>query len=328
MNNVLATIQIYAVMAVIALVTVGCASIALLSSVGESSQLYFLLLVLLMFALLAPLVSMLHRPGFHSGAAVLSALFLAIIALLSLAVFEWIDGSSKFWNSFMILLATGIPAGVALLFRTKPWGFVFALCATVNAALSAALAMASIWLMDGSEHQDRVLSIAVMLLVYGSAGAIMLINVGNQDRRYFRWVGLAAALAAIGLTAYSLWNKQDWNDSLNFFARLCGLLTFTLALVNMILMTRRARLGGILKWIAIALACITGLSAMLLTFSDYCNSHLHELAWWMVLGFESKWFYRALDASLLLTIGSILCMIAARELLRLKPPASFPEGIS
>ncbi len=300
----------------IAVVSVGGAGIALLSDRDTyESQDYFLLLVLLMLAVLAPLVNILHRPAFRAGGVVLCVFFLSILALLLLSIVGWLS-SDKVFGTLEIVLFIGIPAGVALLVRQKKWAPAFTWTLTTIATVSGVAALLGIWLPGGSVA-SKLIYCSFVLLIYGGSGSILLINVGRGDKRYFRWPAIAVAMVAVVLGVMGQAKSDDWNDPLAFWARVFGLFAMTLAFINMILMTQRTGLVRLFQRSTIIAATLTGMSALLFTVADH---YVHDSG-----SPVHQWAARCLDATLYLTVGGTLCLLTARELLRVKcAPTSLP----
>jgi len=316
---------LWVVMAMVVLTTLACAAMVLLGR-SETELYYFYAFTLLSLALLAPIVVTLHRAPFRAGGVVVCAIFLffwagMVAAMMHPTFLEYF--SSTIMESVYIVFLMGLPAGVGLMCVGRPWGKWFAWTLAAVTALCLPVCLVGVWggQYAGGEYFGKLTMSGGFCFCYLASGSPLLVNVGRHDRRYFRWPGIAAAIAATVIGLIALWKydiKYDDTTIWNFVTHALWIFCATLALINLLLMTRRAGLVRSLQWTAIILTGLSGaaLIAWLWVNQDFQYGPYCELV------------YRLTGVTMTLAAGTIVAMLVARTMLRLKPKPAAPTGIT
>lgn len=315
----MARFALWFVMAMIALTSLACTVMAFATR-NSVEYYYFLLITFLGLILVAPIVVILHRPGFRAGGTVLCAAFLTLWAILLCFMMQpefLSDHSSELMNTMYVVLAMGIPTGVALMNVHRPWGKWFGWTFALLAALCIPIILLTIWIPHDDPYTKIATTAAFAFLILGT-GSVFLVNVGQRDRRYFRWPGILLSLAAMILITIPIWATNDfWEKNFDKFVGYeLWIAASILALINLLLMTWHRGLVRSLQWTAIALVTLAGIAVGLTVWADYADAKdaFHD------------WLPRCLAATGTLAVGAIACMLTARTMLRLKKPAP-PPGI-
>jgi hypothetical protein len=138
---------------------------------------------------------------------------------------------------------------------------------------------------------------------------VLLLNVGRGDRRWFRWVGLAAVGAGVvlGLTeAVRDPNPSAW---MKVAYRLSTELAGTLAAVNVLMMSRHGGLARVLRRAAVGLALALGGVLMLMTVAAYAEPLFGVVAPTMAM----VWAGRVLATMIVLFPGAVFAVVLARS---------------
>ncbi len=311
---------LWVVLAMIALTTIACAAMVLMSQrTGEAYN--FLLITFLALILLAPMAVTLHRADYRVGGIVLCAIFLVLWVTFMIQIFQpdFLDRSYRLFTTLEIIFLMGLPTGIGLMCVTKPWGKYFAWMLAGVAAICMPIAILGEWGMEDDRELYRKLTMSgTYLYLYLATGSVLLINFGQGDRRYFRWAGVAAALAASLTGLYAIWGVPAFDDkSWNFATNVLWTSSATMAMINLLLMTWRPGLVRWFQWIAIVLSGLTGaglIVALWLSFEQYRDLPQELTA-------------RFIGTTGTLAAGAIMAMLVARTMLRLNPKPTAPLGI-
>ena len=310
---------LWLVMAMVALTTLACAAMALLGRSGTELQ-YFYAFTLLSLALLAPIAVTLHRAPFRAGGVVVCAVFLVfwagmVAAMMRPTSLEYF--SSDIMESVYIVFLMGLPAGVGFMCVGRPWGKWFAWTLAAVAALCLPVCLVGVWggQHAGGEYFGKLAMSGVFCFCYLACGSALLVNVGQHDRRYFRWPGVAAALAATVTGLLAIWGQNSEPPKLWIATNMLWTASGTLALINLLLMTWRPGLVRWLQWTAIVLTTLSGAALLV-----YCWTTLEKKA---AIGEVAL---RVTGTATTLAVGTIVAMLLARTMLRLKPKLT-PMGV-
>jgi hypothetical protein len=130
-------------------------------------------------------------------------------------------GAEELWLTIAMIVPTGTAAMVFLWMLELPPGRIaghagLALAGTVFLAAIAATWMppfnlgAAKWI----GVQEKLWCSAGGIAGFGVIGVVALVGAGGGDRRYWRWLGVAAITVALGLALVDLWHRWFWNEDL------------------------------------------------------------------------------------------------------------------
>ncbi len=331
---------IYVLMAFIALVAITGACLALWRNPFTDTTGLGILFTLLALVLTAPLAATMHRTQYRIGAITLAAIFALIWGFWILGManlddkWAWLTGE-KIEESVGVLFVVGLPAAVAFMCGGKPWARYLRWGAGITAGVCGAIALFAIWTIptatDGERDlNEKLIAGAGWAALCGAFISALLINVGQRDRRYFRWPAIAIALIALitGLIVnaqdaarmFSLTAEKE-SHWLHLIADISFWAAGTFALINMILMTRCRGAVRLIKWIAVLFCLCAGATLITTVLCEFPDSSAYESA------HPYKWQDRDLAASTFLLTGSVICLILVRTCLRFKSKITAHEGV-
>ena len=112
---------------------------------------------------------------------------------------KWLTGE-KIEETVAVLFLVGLPAAVAPMCGGKPWARYLRWSAGITAGVCGSVALFAIWFIPADvdakrELNEKLLVGAAWAALCGAFISALLINVGQRDRRYFRWPAIAVVLS-------------------------------------------------------------------------------------------------------------------------------------
>lgn len=250
---------------------------------------------------LLPVTLLTDRPKLRLGGlvtmGVIGLLWLECLGMVVISGRSW--GGSYRWEeaimmSFGVTLLMGIPSvGVALLISFK-WariavvGFlgVVALSWIVcefAALLSVLLPYRGSFGYEEIRWSEFMFLTGMILYGMGSCTCELLINSWCGDKRYFRWLGIAAALVAAFLFIVAVWMEplgfgSETSQNIAKAAYQFMLVAMVMGHVNLLLMARLRQSQLWLQWLTMGMAILVSLVAAPLVFMEGLGDTMEVLA--------------------------------------------------
>jgi len=164
-------------------------------------------------------------------------------------------------------LLCGAAAIVFLLSAGVPWLRVTAWTGTALAGVVFVLLEIGTWIEWPRE--DCWFGMAGALAGIGTAAVACLGNVGQRDRRWWRWVGVAVAAVGWVLAVVGIWRGTNSEVGQQMLAGFIGLAAWV-GLANMVLLAPLQGMQHVVRWgtMAAGLACAGAINLM-----AYCGSN-------------------------------------------------------
>jgi ribosomal protein L37E len=224
-------------------------------------------------ALLLPLSLLTDRPKLRAGG--LSAMGTLLVGWLCVMYLMWMEHTGGYdlqWrvlSTFGFTLLAGLPASAALLLTNVKWARVAAWALVGLAAYAWLGTLAGTWIPSGTSSifgfgnlSERIWGTALIPYGIGAITALLLVNLGMGDRRYFRWAGIFFGLVATVVGVGSVWSDNHGE----FWSRVLGIsLTACIvpAHINLVLMARLRQRQEWLKWATIGCSLAAGLAIVI-----------------------------------------------------------------
>ncbi len=167
------------------------------------------LLTALAIAFCMPASAMIDRPAKRRvGEWALGATVVTYIASLA-AVWSGLVSrvaEERCVGTALVLAGAGVASTVALAAMGTAGGRIAGRAWMACALAAAILALAGIWFADRwtSGVGQKLLEIAWLLCSVGAIGSVAMIGAGT-DRAHWRWIGVLAAAAAVGMGTWGIW---------------------------------------------------------------------------------------------------------------------------
>ncbi len=165
---------------------------------------------------------------------------------------------SKLFEIAQITMQTGIVLAASLYLRHFPWARLCArllIAIAIQAWFTLVCVTALLHFSPSIGFWTNLHDLAFDLFWLLVPTSLLFINMGQGDRRHFRWPGLlmaAITLVAIVIEYFGSGPMELWR-----FTSYVGFpVVAALAGINLLLMSRRAGLARVLKWAAIAMTII------------------------------------------------------------------------
>ncbi len=227
-------------------------------------------------AFLLPLSLLIDRPKLRAGG--LTGMGTLLFAWICVMLLTWrqnlggYDLEERLAGTLGATLLCGLPAAGALLLITCQWARFAAWTFVGLAAYAWLVALAGSWITVGISASynlsGHLWATATIPYGIGTLCALLLVNLGQGDRRYFRWAGVVMGGVAIVIAVAGVWSESNFE----FWGRIGGFaLTACLVLAhfNVVLMARLRRHQQWLKWATMACSGIAGVAvAILLVYDD------------------------------------------------------------
>jgi hypothetical protein len=156
------------------------------------------------------------RPSAVLAAGLITAEFLLILGLIW-DVEKLIGGRNEWLFQFVFILAgTGLPACFALRFIQHPQGKIASIAGLVLCGV-----VFGFWVLDLEYDVWRWWESANTLYGIGALVVLCLVGVGT-DRRHWRWLGVAAAVAAYAAVAWHLAFDTETGNQTAVTALICA----------------------------------------------------------------------------------------------------------
>lgn len=133
-----------------------------------------------------------------------------ILVLTLVWVFEtFLDHqfSERLFGSIWALLFTGLTAIVCLRLMAATGGRVAGIVGAALCAVVTVLFLGGVWI--GGSFDDELFESGATLACYGALASLCLIGIGTNDRRHWRWVGVATAVLMAGALLKHIWFGGD-----------------------------------------------------------------------------------------------------------------------
>jgi hypothetical protein len=254
----------------------GCAAIGMMALFVSSNEGVWRLLgtafsTAVAAGLLMPATLLVDRPRVRLGGLMGMLVVGACWFLINVAM--WGDAfhlGSMDWRAFCLfwqVLAVGVPVTAALLLVSFKWARVAVWTLTVLATLAlgfytigTVLPASSGSFFGTHDLTDEFWAMGGALESLGLVASLLLVNLGQGDRRYFRWPGVLLCVAAFVIAVMGIWGgAKD-----EFYGRLFGVMAIAavgFAHTNVVLMARLKPGQGWLVWGTIAFIAAAALAA-------------------------------------------------------------------
>jgi hypothetical protein len=256
-----------------------------------------------------PLTLLMGRPKFRV-CGVVSLLATAMIWLSLLGII-WADspGSSHYYyedaaySSLAFSTLIGVPAALVSLLMPYAWArgavkrfLLFAGIGWVICEIGAGLLVAAImnfrgWNPFTAEGSENLMTTGLVVFGMGTCVAACWVNVGQGDRRHFRWVGIAMAAVATVTILCCLWLGMggwggyfEWRRPVTRIAVIATATAIVLAHGNLLLTAPLRAAQGTVRYLSMTAAFVGGAVACLIPFLGQPWRLLAEVLWRMVAG--------------------------------------------
>ena len=233
--------------------------------------------------LLLPASLLTDRPKLRAGG--LAAMGVILLSWVFVLALIWLDGlglsSDLYWRigaSWGFLLLTGIPAAGVLLLQSVRWARVAVWLFVAMAVYAYLVCLAGAWvpasggfLWSSNHLSENLWGTAMIPYGIGTVCALLMVNFGCGDRRYFRFAGLLFGLAAMVIGVIGVWTKSEnefWGRVMGILVTLCILL----AHINLLLMARLKPGQSWLMWTTMGCSASAALCMILFLITQPINA--------------------------------------------------------
>jgi hypothetical protein len=227
--------------------------------------------------LLLPLTFLVDRPKFRMGGiGLMCVVALALICVLGLFLSDAMPWPARRTLEDMFLIGLGftslvaLPAAGALLLDSFAWARIAVRCFAVAGVISLILggvAGATVRIYPTSISEQFAMG-AVLTAVLGLLAALLLVNVGQGDRRYFRFPALAVVGVTALLTFFQVVSKFRLGPAWNSVYGILWVIIGFCAHLNLLLMARTKPAFAWLRGLTIGASIVCGTFVVIAVFHD------------------------------------------------------------
>jgi hypothetical protein len=171
-------------------------------------------------ALLLAATRFVDRPG-NRGASLYSMAVIVVEFLLALAlIWEVADvilpGRDAWWRllaAMGFIAMTQFPAVPFVRMLPRPTTRIAGVVGVAGLAVALVMLLASVVIPHGAWNKsDELMAAGITLVAATVIIGLTLIGAGRDDRRYWRWVGVTAAVIGYALLAHGIWTDTYYGD--------------------------------------------------------------------------------------------------------------------
>jgi hypothetical protein len=225
-------------------------------------------------ALLMPLSMLVDRPKVRLGGLCGMAVVLICWLMMMVMVWgsAWSGGDTVVWRAFAVFgqtLLVGVPVMGALLVASLRWARVAAWMFAGISACAYGLFVVGSMLPEGSSFlpmsalTGKLWSSGWLVQWIGAIVAVLLVNVGCGDRRYFRWAGVLCCVVGFVIGMAGVWAEYHDGEIPGRVMAVALIAGVAMGQINLVLMARLKPGQRFIQWGTIALVLVAGISAAL-----------------------------------------------------------------